>query len=150
MTEDSRICIKTWQDIERATDKLYHKIKHRKYDAILAVSRGGLIPATLLAYNLDIKKVTSIAVRTYDDTNVKLLDFSILSQPDFDIIVGNVLVVDDLIETGETIKIIRNLDYNNDVKLDFAVLFSKGLNDNVDYFGEVVDDFQWINFPWDE
>jgi len=152
MIEDdyNQINTYTWEDIHKACDNLYDKIKHKKYDAILAVSRGGLIPAAILAYNLNIKKVTTIAVRTYDEDRVKLLDFSILSQPDFDIMNGKVLVVDDLIETGETIKIIKDLDWKtNNIELDFVVLYSKGFNADINYYGEEVDSFNWISFPWD-
>lgn len=101
-----------------------------KPSAIFAVARGGLVPATYIAHALGVKLVTS-----------KLSD-----------LVGDILIVDDISDSGETIKEVlaycSNSEVYNDIKV--ATIFER-YNTKVKpaFSGQVVTTDEWIKFPWE-
>ena len=122
----------------------------RDYDFIVGVGRGGLIPATMLAYKLK-KTVRAIGIKTYD--NMTQADNYMLYQS-IDVDKSKptkVLVVDDICDTGNTLKIIQDMfnDYDH-LDLEFASLFTKDKSSHlVDYYGLSVADSIWLDFPWE-
>jgi len=119
------------------------------YDLIVGVGRGGLIPATMLAYKLK-KKVISFGISTYNDTIQT--DKYVIYQP---IIIptapSKILVVDDICDTGNTFNIIKELYKKQDhIVFEFASLFVKDSSAHlVDYYGLSVSDGVWLDFPWE-
>ncbi len=90
-------------------DELTHDIQtlalacsHFKPDAIIAVARGGLIAAQLLAYALDIRNIQTVRIESYDNTEQRttltLYDMPNLSECE------RVLIVDDIIDSGQTLQ----------------------------------------------
>ena len=81
--------------------------------AILGITRGGLIPATILAYMLDVRRIHTVRVQHYDNKNSRLE-----SGPQFveetrpldalNVYTERLLIVDDIIDTGETLKLVRS------------------------------------------
>ena len=80
-------------------DLLAQRVSHN-YDYIIGIGRGGLIPATMLAYKLK-KKVLNFGIETYGDKK-QLSNHTIYQEPDFSKFIEphNFLVVDDICEHG--------------------------------------------------
>lgn len=118
----------------------------KDYDFIVGVGRGGLIPATMLAYKLK-KKVISFGISTYD--NMIQTDKYVIYQPIPTLKTNKILVVDDICDTGNTFNIIRET-YGKETNLHFASLFVKDSKSHlVDYYGLSVSDGLWLDFPWE-
>ena len=121
-----------WSDIEFAVERLAINIINSKIEiaAVGGLPRGGLIPAVLLSHKMNIPFVSQ--------ANVKL-------------ITGNILIVDDICDTGNTFNIIRDI-YGNEkhLEFEFASLFVKDSKSHlVDYYGLSVSDGIWLDFPWE-
>lgn len=116
---------------------------------MVAVTRGGMVPAAIVARELDIRIVETVSVVGYhpDDSKPKQAgETKIVKQP------ANVgdgsgwLVVDDLVDTGRTADVLRKLM----PKAHFAAVYAKPLGRPlVDTFITEVSQDTWIYFPWD-
>ncbi|MEL6521421.1 MAG: xanthine phosphoribosyltransferase [Pseudomonadota bacterium] len=116
------------------------------WKAVVAITRGGMAPAMIVARELDIRTVDTISVKSYDhQTQAEAI---VLKSPDNDLMgSGNgVLVVDDLVDSGRTLKLVRDL-YPN---AHFATVYAKPKGrDMVDTYITEVSQDTWIFFPWD-
>ena len=119
------------------------------FRAIVTVTRGGLVPAAIVARELDVRLIETICVASYDHTRQG--DLRILKGVADDIIRMNgdghgVLIVDDLVDTGKTAKVVRDLL----PKAHFATVYAKPMGRPlVDTFVTEVSQDTWIFFPWD-
>jgi xanthine phosphoribosyltransferase len=118
------------------------------FSAIVAVTRGGLVPAGIIARELGIRVIETICIASYHEETeretlevLKPLTETILSRPN-----EEVLVIDDLVDTGATAKAVREML----PKAHFATVYAKpqGLP-MVDTFVTEVSQDTWIYFPWD-
>ena len=145
-------------------EKLAFKINNSKikYDAILAISGGGLFPARLLRNYLNIP-IYSINIKFYNENNKKTNEPKILQwlgpNEKKQLENKNILVVDDLDDTrGTILKVLYLLKLDKDIlfkNLGFCVLYNK-LKDKAGeipffceyiYLKDIQDD--WIVFPWE-
>ena len=96
----------TWQDIHRATIVLARKlVAEGPWHTIAAITRGGMMPAQILAIELGIRRVETIGIASYDgrdQTPPRVLKACEGSGEGW-------LVVDDIVDTGVTAEIIRNM-----------------------------------------
>ena len=119
------------------------------FAAIVTVTRGGLVPAAIVARELDIRVIETISIASYDDSRQG--ELRVLKTVASDIIeMGGggrgVLIVDDLVDTGRTAKIVRDLL----PKAHFAAVYAKPMGRPlVDTFITEVSQDTWIFFPWD-
>lgn len=130
-----------------------------KYDAIISIAGGGLIPGRLLRNYLNIP-IYSINVKFYNNNNEinnKGQIIQWLSDKEIQELSGkNILIVDDLDDTRTTLLfIINKLKHYSFNKIGIAVLYNKKKDKSGDiplfceYFVvEDVDNY-WINFPWE-
>lgn len=110
---------------------------------IVCVTRGGLFPAAVLARELEIRWIDTICVAGYDE-ETRGSNASILKMPDTD--GEGVLVVDDLVDSGRTGRIIRE----KMPKAYFVTMYAKPQGQEVvDDFVVSVDQDTWILFPWE-
>lgn len=135
--------IVTWDMLQIYTKKLaYYILQVQLWKKIIAVSRGGLIPAALLARELSIRHIDTICISSYNYRFLK--DNVVLKKSELN--GEGVLIVDDLVDTGGTAKIIRKMH----PKAYFVTLFAKPkgrkLVDN--YIIDIPQDV-WIEQPWD-
>ena len=134
-----------WEEFHRHTKELCQKLKTKgKYNKIVAVSRGGLIPAGIIAYELYIRNNEAINFSSYDnDSQRKTEDIEINAH------VGKVdshtLIVDDLADSGRTFEVLRK--YYPQAAFVTVYAKSKGAA-QVDVYAEDMPD-EWIVFPWD-
>ncbi|TAL80079.1 MAG: xanthine phosphoribosyltransferase [Beijerinckiaceae bacterium] len=119
------------------------------FAAIVAITRGGLVPAAIVARELDLRVIETISVASYSDDN-RQGSLEIL-KPIAAEVAGTkggaeILVVDDLVDTGATARIVRALL----PKAHFATVYAKPLGRaHVDTFMTEVSQDTWIYFPWD-
>jgi hypoxanthine phosphoribosyltransferase len=125
-------------------------------DAIVGVGRGGLIPATLLAYKYNVKPLFNYTIQSYSDENLKTNDFVTFQEPGVDICNykhKNVLVVDDLSDSGDTLlHIVDKLKHQFFLeKIKVATLAIKeGTRFLPDYYSQQYPADVWLSFPWEE
>lgn len=118
-------------------------------EVIVAVARGGLIPAGALGYALGIKAAGAMNVEFYTDVEQTLADPVILPPfLDRQAIAGKkVLVVDDVADSGRTLKAVVELLVPAGGDIRSAVLYTKPRSVvRPDYSWRQTD--RWITFPW--
>lgn len=136
--------IVTWDMLQIYTRKLADRLlKKNSWNQIIAVSRGGLVPSALLAREMGIRCVDTICISSYNYDNLKKKR-KIIKKAD-----GNgeqVIVIDDLVDTGGTAKIIRNLY----PQAYFVTIFAKPMGRLLvdDYVIDIPQNV-WIEQPWD-
>lgn len=135
----------TWDDVQDHCRSLAQRIldTDKKFDKILAITRGGMFPAGILARELEIRHVESICIDTYDAQNIKTPKLLKSASPEY---LKDVLVVDDLSDKGVTLKMVRGMTVNPLVVTIFVKPAGESL---VDLFHDRVEQNVWVRFPWD-
>ncbi|MDD4556131.1 MAG: xanthine phosphoribosyltransferase [Alphaproteobacteria bacterium] len=135
----------TWDDFHRDAKRLCDKIKKLgKFDRIIAVSRGGLIPAGIISYEMDIRNVEAVSVSSYDGENLRDFD-EIKISISVDNVDEKTLVIDDLADTGNTFKLLRSIF----PKAKYVCVYAKDAGKpEADAYQEEMPN-KWIVFPWD-
>ncbi len=118
------------------------------FTSVVGITRGGLVPAAVVARELGIRVIETVSIASYDhdrQSDVKVL------KPVADHIVGadkgrGVVIVDDLVDTGATLKVMREAMPN----AHFATVYAKPKGRPlVDTFITEVSQDTWIFLPWD-
>jgi hypoxanthine phosphoribosyltransferase len=118
-------------------------------DFVIAIARGGLLPAGALAYATGTKSCGSLNVEFYSDIDTTLPEPVILPPMlDNEPLVGkNVLLVDDVADSGRTLALVVDLLERVGVNVKTATLYSKPRSViEPDFFWRKTD--RWIVFPW--
>lgn len=143
----------SWHDFEELVSKIIFKL-NTPYDAIMVITRGGIIPGGLIAEALKMKNVLTAAVDMPEDPNLR----SKISWPRFqqfpaDALLNGrkILVVDNLWNQGRTIMAVKGRIETAGGYPELAVVHWKPQNshfpeDEPDYYGEITEDF--IHYPW--
>ena len=120
------------------------------FQAIVCITRGGLVPAAIVARELEIRLIETVCVASYQHTSQG--ELKVLKDVAKNIVgVGGgrgreVLIVDDLVDTGRTAKVVRELLPD----AHFATVYAKPMGrPMVDTFITEVSQDTWIYFPWD-
>ncbi len=116
------------------------------WKAIVAVTRGGMAPAMIVARELDVRVVDTISVKSYDHQAQQ--EAEILKSPDPDLMrSGNgILLIDDLVDSGKTLELVRRRFPD----AHYATIYAKPKGrPMVDTFITEVSQDTWIFFPWD-
>ncbi len=135
----------TWEEFHKDTIKLAEKIKQSgTYDKIVAVSRGGLIPAGILAYELNIRNSEAINISSYDGEKQRSLRDVEISALAGDVN-NRTLIVDDLSDSGNTFRLLRT----RFPKARYVAVYAKpaGRREVDIYIRDMPD--EWLIFPWD-
>lgn len=135
----------SWEEFHQDVKSVCEKIKNSgTYNKIVAISRGGLLPAGIIAYELDIRNCHAINIATYIGDEHRELDH-LDNLDDVGEINSQTLIVDDLADSGQTFRLLRQ----EFPKARFVSIYSKpaGLKE-VDIYARELPD-QWIVFPWD-
>ena len=116
------------------------------WKAVVAITRGGMVPAMIVARELDIRTIDTISVKSYRKGEQG--ELQVLKAPD-PAMMGDgegVLVVDDLVDSGRTLELVRQMY----PKAHFATVYAKPKGQPMvqTYITEVSQD-TWIFFPWD-
>jgi xanthine phosphoribosyltransferase len=139
----------TWDELHRNAKALaWRLIEAGPWQGIIAVTRGGLVPAAIVARELNVQIIETISAVAYNDDDTKPA-----IEPEVKIIksAANVgdgkgwIIIDDLVDTGRTFATLRKLY----PKAHFATIYAKpkGRAEVNTYVTEVSQD-TWIYFPW--
>jgi uncharacterized protein len=144
--------ILSWEAVARDTKRLSHAIRQSGYmpDIIVAVTRGGLIPARIVSDYLHIKDIATIKVEHWGIAATPD-EKAILKFPlNADIKKKKVLLVDDITDTGDTLEIsVPYLMGFDPEEIRSATLLHKTTSHIVpEYFVRKIGRWRWIIFPW--
>jgi xanthine phosphoribosyltransferase len=134
----------TWGQLHRDARALAWRLLDLDYfNGIIAITRGGLVPAAIIARELDIRLVDTVCVSSYNWQDQRG-EVEILKTIEGD--GEGWLLIDDLVDTGATAKTVRDLL----PKAHFATVYAKPQGRPlVDTFVTEVSQDTWILFPWD-
>ncbi len=141
----------TWAEFGGAGRELAQQVADDGYqpDLILTVARGGLLPAGALGYALDVKNLVVVNVEFYTGVDQRL-DVPVFLPPvpaAVDLAGFQVLVVDDVADTGETLRLVRDFCADHVAEARTAVLYEKPRSAvRCEYVWRRTD--RWIDFPW--
>jgi uncharacterized protein len=152
MPEPMRCELISWQDFQRLACKLAGVIADDGFDVelIVAIARGGLVPARVIADYLGVMNVASFRIEHYRGS--ERTPRAMLRNPLSAEIAGRrVLLVDDVSDSGETFEVgLRHLrECLPDAEIRTATLHHKITSRYVpDYFAAKVIKWRWITYPW--
>jgi xanthine phosphoribosyltransferase len=142
----------SWDQFHRDARALAWRLAEAgPFSAIVCITRGGLVPAAIVARELNLRVIETVCVTSYDGT-IRQGELKVLKGvADTVIKLGGpggkgVLIVDDLVDTGKTAKVVRELLPG----AHFAAVYAKPMGrPMVDTFITEVSQDTWIYFPWD-
>ena len=121
------------------------------FEAIVCVTRGGLVPAAIVAREMEIRLIETVCVASYHEYKTQGSLSVLKTVADSIVKIGGgggkgVLIVDDLVDTGNTAKIVRDILPH----AHFATVYAKPMGRPlVDTFITEVSQDTWIYLPWD-
>jgi len=137
--------------VTRLCRKLAHKIQDSGFnpDIVICIARGGYIPARLICDYLNIYNLTSIRIKHYTGST-KSETARLLEPLSIDIKGMNVLLIDDIDDTGDTLKLAQDyLKGLNPQEIKVAVLHHKIISTlTPDFFAQKIIRWRWITYPW--
>ena len=133
----------SWEQLHRDSRALaWRLVDLEKWQGIVAITRGGMVPASIIARELEIRHVDTVCVSSYDvreQGKITVLKSVNMDGKDW-------LLIDDLVDTGQTARIVRDML----PKAHFATVYAKPEGRPiVDTFITEVSQDTWILFPWD-
>ncbi len=133
----------TWDELHRHARALaWRLLDLRPWQGIIAITRGGLVPAAIVARELDIRLIDTVCIASYDDRDRG--NVTVLKRVAGD--GAGWLMIDDLVDTGQTARVVREMLH----KAHFATIYAKPAGRPlVDTFITEVSQDTWILFPWD-
>ena len=142
----------SWDQIHRDARALAWRLQGQgpedgNWRAVVAITRGGMAPAMIVSRELDIRTVDTVSVKSYnrhEQTEPRLI-----KAPSAEVMGADgagVLIIDDLVDTGKTLELVRRLW----PRAHFATVYAKPAGRAMvdTYITEVSQD-TWIFFPWD-
>lgn len=142
----------SWQQIETMVGQLAQQMQAQSFDTMLAVTRGGLVPAGLIAYHLGIRNILVAAVQFYTGVGQRAATPTFLQFPEDPFLHGKtILVVDDIWDSGKTISAVKQRIHSAGGTPVTAVLHYKPnaslFPDQPEHYVEATD--AWIVYPWE-
>ena len=147
-----------WDNIDFLINCIADQIQHKriKFDSIIALGRGGLIPGAALSYKLGILDLHNLGISTREDDG-KYIDTLVYQKPESINNKSKILVVDDINDSGRTFTSVKSIlqseygiDGNN---IHFASLIKRNsteFKDSNTISGNTVYTTSWLQFPWDK
>ena len=137
----------SWDQFHRDARALAWRLSGQgSWQAVVSITRGGLVPAAVVARELGIRVIETVCVASYDHDRQGPLSVLKPVSPDIVALGKAVLVIDDLVDTGRTAKLVREMVPD----AHFAAIYAKPLGrPMVDTFVTEVSQDTWIYFPWD-
>lgn len=144
----------SWQDIETACLNIAEKSKPYNPDCIVAISRGGYIPARLVAEHLNIKHVYGMGATSYNDDNTQG-NITVYQSPIEDILQNEhklAVIVDEIADTGNTFKYLSKVwCEQKSISCVFAAMYVKPHCEMVpSIYYKKINNNDWLVFPWEK
>jgi xanthine phosphoribosyltransferase len=133
----------SWDELHRHARALaWRLVELGPWRGIVAVTRGGLVPAAIVARELDVRLVDTVCVASYEDRAQGAVAVLKAIRDDG----AGLLIIDDLVDTGDTARAVRDML----PKAHFATVYAKPAGrPMVDTYVTEVSQDTWILFPWD-
>jgi hypoxanthine phosphoribosyltransferase len=134
----------SWDQLHRDCKALaWRLVNIREWKGIIAITRGGLVPAAIIARELEIRLIDTICVASYHGYDrqgeLQVIKPATSGGEDW-------LLIDDLVDTGKTARVVRDMM----PKAYFATVYAKPAGrPMVDAYITEVSQDTWILFPWD-
>jgi xanthine phosphoribosyltransferase len=141
----------SWDQFHRDSRALAWRLHEAgPFEAIVCITRGGLVPAAIVARELNVRLIETVCIASYqnyqNEGELKLLKTVAADVIGLAAHGKGVLIVDDLVDTGKTARMVRELL----PKAHFATVYAKPMGrPMVDTFITEVSQDTWIYFPWD-
>ena len=147
MASAGKIHASSWHEMHRESTDLAQRLADGgPWHGMVAISRGGLVPAAVIARVLDIRLIETICLSSYDGQQVRGTLEIVKAAPES---IGDGtgwLLIDDVADSGATAQEARRML----PKAHYATLYVKpAARQFVDTFLHDVDQDVWIDFPWD-
>ena len=142
----------SWDQIHRDARALAWRLDGKgpgeggAWTAIVGITRGGLVPAAIVSRELNIRVVDTISVKSY--SHQSRAEATVTKAPQSDLLGDGtgILIIDDLVDSGKTLELVRKLY----PKAHFATVYAKPAGRaQVDTYVTEVSQDTWIFFPWD-
>ena len=141
----------TIEEMELALDEIINQISQTEWfpELIISINRGGCVPGVYLSHAINIPhKVIDVQLRDEKNKpNLAILENSLISYT-------NILIIDDINDTGATFKLIQHAINKKELNIYFASLIENNSSAfKVDFRGKIIDKSlnpSWIVFPWEE
>ena len=135
----------SWDQLHRDAKALAWRLAEKgPWHSIVAITRGGLVPAAIVARELEVRLIDTVCVASYDHKDQGRVEVLKAAESAND--GAGVLIVDDLVDTGKTARVVRDML----PKAHLATVYAKPAGRPlVDTFITEVSQDTWIYFPWD-
>ncbi len=142
----------SWDQFHRDARALAWRLAEAgPFQAVVCITRGGLVPAAIVSRELEIRIIETVCVASYHDYKSQG-ETAVLKVISGDVVKAGgeggagILIIDDLVDTGRTASIVREML----PKAHFATVYAKPMGrPMVDTFVTEVSQDTWIYFPWD-
>lgn len=152
MTSSLKCRLISWREVHRLGLKIAGRIREQSWcpDLVVAIARGGFTPARILCDALHVDTLTSIALKHYRPGGISEPCVRIQDPLSITIHRRNILLVDDVNDSGETLKLaVDYLDSWRPASLRVAVLHHKTSSGfQPHFFGARVIRWRWLVYPW--
>jgi hypothetical protein len=153
MEKPSKKCeLVSWRRVQDLARQLANNIRTSGYkpDVIIAIARGGYVPARLLCDYLNIFDLTSIRIIHYDKGSHMSNHARLTSPLNTDVRNLKVLLVDDVSDTGDTLELaVKHIQAFSPATLKVAVLQHKQVSTFVpEFYAEKITTWRWLTYPW--
>lgn len=132
----------TYEEVNAECKKLAQILKNNNFKRIIAVARGGLVPACILAQMLNIRQISSISLASYEGEQQSEIKCLVPPEINMD---ENTLFVDDLYDSGSTYRYLKE-KYQ---QAKIAVIFCKNPRAELDFPAAAKEAGRWLVFPWE-
>lgn len=143
----------TWREVEKLISGVIPRLQKQTYDAVLVITRGGIIPGGIIAERLGITKILVASVDFYSDEENNM-DWPVFMQfPGDSLLSGeNVLVVDDLWDKGKEVSFVKERVEQAGGRATTCVMHYKPHrsvfpDSKPDFYTATTED--WIIYPWE-
>ncbi len=144
----------SWDEIVSWARDLSRKIEESNYrpDVVVAIARGGFVPARLVCDFLMIENLISIQSQHWTEA-AKVEEKAIIKFPyKLDLNNGKVLIVDDIVDTGDSVLLAKDFIRKNwnvsDVRVAVLQWISPVAKFKPDYYSVEVREWIWFQYPW--
>jgi hypoxanthine phosphoribosyltransferase len=143
----------SWERIDQMVRQMVSQLKAEDYDSVLAITRGGMIPACLVSEQLGLRNVLTAAVMFYTNVEETLDQPRFLQFPSDPLLLNQrVLIVDDVWDSGKTAMAVKQRVHEAGGNPTVAVIHYKPARNRFpgqkpDFYAQETD--EWIVYPWD-
>jgi hypoxanthine phosphoribosyltransferase len=150
-----KVKVVAWSEVVRWSNDLAFSILDSGYrpDVIVAIARGGLVPARLLADYMNVIDILSIKVEHWIETGSHQEEAVIKYETkDVDLSGKRVLIVDDICDTGKSLVVAKEFVQKywkpSEIKLATLQYIEPVAQIKPEYFVDLVKDWTWYMYPW--